>query len=422
MNTFAVIVHTSMGDLPGYVRDGGVALYGDGTKAYNTQEFSWIVRVFHKLVDSPTEQVPHVLERDGTCVYLAVAHTTWGDIPGRAYNATAWFSHGGCEHTTTKFSFLEFPTWTLVKQDVKLPPPSALFLGDYYPVIVHTHHGDMIGKAKSGVAWFTYDGWDHSCTKFSWIVHGVALKPAKSSSTTTVNRDKLQNLVTSKVTNIPLTILSSTSDITPTTYQGPAPGSVLVKTEPLKVTPLTQVPGRPHQMVKEEILVEHFSDDTIKTTITTILVSQAVVSTQSTGVLRREELWRGDQSPTKFFPRESVELVIVAGEVTVAVQLNHLWAGAVIFRSLRDLATWMNGVLFVRSWVSLSKKFSSFVPGGSTNNIFGITGASAKSELSAVQDTSNSHVGGCWDWVVCYWLGAFVGLEVEWVGSVGVKG
>eukprot|EP01126_Amoeba_proteus_P035356 TRINITY_DN3564_c0_g1_i2.p1 TRINITY_DN3564_c0_g1~~TRINITY_DN3564_c0_g1_i2.p1 ORF type:complete len:395 (-),score=113.44 TRINITY_DN3564_c0_g1_i2:120-1304(-) len=271
---FAVVVHTSMGDLPGYVkRDDGVAWYGDGKNSHSTTEFSWIVRVFHKLVNNPSNQVPHIFEKDGSLVYLAVAHTTWGDIPCKVQDKTARFSHGAGEHTTTNFSYLEFPTWTLVRHVVKLPPPSALCLDDCHPVIVHTQHGDMIGKVKAGVAWYTYDGWDHTSTKFSWIVHAVALKLTTQLSTTTVKQDKPQTRVTETIKHTPLTILSSTSAITPATIIGPDSSAVVTKTEPVKVLPEQQVPGRPHQVIGEEIFVEHFSDGTIKTTITSTLVT-----------------------------------------------------------------------------------------------------------------------------------------------------
>jgi len=135
----------------------------------------------HK-TQAPPPFVPQGFQNDGAGpVYLAVAHTQWGDIPGKALPGTCWFPYGGTEHATNNFSFVEVQNSVFIKSP-HAPPATAVIAGfqndgagPLYAVIAHTQWGNIPGKGKPGTAWFAYGGKEHSTADFSWIAQTFSL-------------------------------------------------------------------------------------------------------------------------------------------------------------------------------------------------------------------------------------------------------
>eukprot|EP01126_Amoeba_proteus_P063975 TRINITY_DN8895_c0_g1_i3.p1 TRINITY_DN8895_c0_g1~~TRINITY_DN8895_c0_g1_i3.p1 ORF type:complete len:271 (+),score=34.15 TRINITY_DN8895_c0_g1_i3:97-909(+) len=137
----------------------------------------------HRLIktNQPGHHVPHGHQHDVGKVYVAVAHTQWGDIPAKAQGGTAWFSYNGGEHTTNNFSYVELAHYHLHRYSPHNPPSSAIITGHQtdcgplYAVIAHTQWGDIPAKAKPGTAWFPYGGREHTTSDFSWITQTFSL-------------------------------------------------------------------------------------------------------------------------------------------------------------------------------------------------------------------------------------------------------
>eukprot|EP01126_Amoeba_proteus_P058558 TRINITY_DN7570_c0_g1_i14.p2 TRINITY_DN7570_c0_g1~~TRINITY_DN7570_c0_g1_i14.p2 ORF type:complete len:134 (+),score=21.48 TRINITY_DN7570_c0_g1_i14:69-470(+) len=131
----------------------------------------------HRLVrtNQPGPNVPRGHQHDAGPVWVAVAHTQWGDIPAKAIGGTAWFPYAGVEHSTNNFSYVELPHHRLHRHSQ--PPAGAIITGrqndcgPLYGVIVHTQFGDIPGKAKPGTAWYAYGGKEQSSSDFSYITH-----------------------------------------------------------------------------------------------------------------------------------------------------------------------------------------------------------------------------------------------------------
>jgi len=122
-------------------------------------------------------------------VWMVVAHTAHGDIPGKAIGHNCWYAYGGAEHTTSEFSFLKAKDSTLVKNAGGHPPCGALAIGHQtdgagtlWGVIAHTGHGNIPGKAIGNTCWYPYGGAEHTTSDFSWVVKSWKLRHVNTKS------------------------------------------------------------------------------------------------------------------------------------------------------------------------------------------------------------------------------------------------
>ena len=133
------------------------------------------------IIRSPT--VPsgavQVFQNDGAgAVYAAIAHTQWGDIPGKAQGNNCWFPYGGEEKCTNDFSWVVGSGFRLVR-GLRFVPSDALPLGlqndgagPLWVAVAHTQWGDIPGKTdvQGNDCWFPYGGKEHCTNNFSWVV------------------------------------------------------------------------------------------------------------------------------------------------------------------------------------------------------------------------------------------------------------
>jgi len=115
----------------------------------------------------------HQNDANGT-VYVAIAHTPQGEIPGKAKDGNCWYPFGGKEIQTRNFSWLNAPGARLVQSPTQ--PANAIQagfqnngFGSICPVIAHTPQGNIPGKAKGNTCWYPYGGQEHTTSNFSWI-------------------------------------------------------------------------------------------------------------------------------------------------------------------------------------------------------------------------------------------------------------
>ncbi|EFC36690.1 predicted protein [Naegleria gruberi] len=125
--------------------------------------------------------VPHNaitgFQNDGAgVVYVAVAHSQWGNIPGKANaSGTAWFPYGGQEQVTNNFSYVV--NGTTYKHSGDSPAQSVATgyqndgAGTLWSAIAHTSHGDIPGKAKGNTCWYPYGGKEETTQNFSYVFH-----------------------------------------------------------------------------------------------------------------------------------------------------------------------------------------------------------------------------------------------------------
>jgi len=107
----------------------------------------------------------------------ALAHTPYGDIPGKAKDGTCWYPYGGKEHTTTTFSWLVLPGGSHLDQaHGNFIPQKAIPGGQqtegggtHYFAVAVTPHGNIPGKAKVGTCWYSYGGKEHTSSNFLWV-------------------------------------------------------------------------------------------------------------------------------------------------------------------------------------------------------------------------------------------------------------
>jgi len=155
----------------------GILMGGEHT----TNEFSWVVVKPFELVRCPNS-IPNTaiacgFQNDGAGkLWMAVAHTEHGDIPGKGKDGTCWFPYGGRELTTNNFSWVCSKGWSLVRS-TGFPPQNAIPCGNQndgagvlYAAVAHTQYGDIPGKAKGNECWYPYGGGEHTTGDFSWVV------------------------------------------------------------------------------------------------------------------------------------------------------------------------------------------------------------------------------------------------------------
>jgi len=116
-------------------------------------------------------------QNDGAgALFAAVAHTQWGEIPGKAKGGDCWFAYGGKEHQTNNFSYVVSQGgFQLVKSG--FPPQGALQCGfqndgagALFAAVAHTQWGEIPGKAKGAECWFSYGGVENPTNNFSYVV------------------------------------------------------------------------------------------------------------------------------------------------------------------------------------------------------------------------------------------------------------
>ena len=111
-------------------------------------------------------------------MWVAIANTEWGTIPGKANkDGTCWYPYNNTEHRTShEFAYVTSirPT-KLVKSYT--PPPLAILsgyqndgAGYFYAAVADTDSGTIPGKARNGVCWYPYGGGEHKTINFSYVV------------------------------------------------------------------------------------------------------------------------------------------------------------------------------------------------------------------------------------------------------------
>jgi len=107
---WCVVAHTNQGDIPGKGKD-DTCWYPYGGKEESTKNFSWVV-VAHgwELVNGdapPQNGLPVGYQNDGAgTLWAAVAHTSYGNIPGKAKDNSCWYSYDGKEEISNDFSWV----------------------------------------------------------------------------------------------------------------------------------------------------------------------------------------------------------------------------------------------------------------------------------------------------------------------------
>jgi len=180
---WSAVAHTNWGDIPGKAK-GGECWFSYGGKEHATNNFSYVVGRNFRLQKSnvpPPGSLQTGFQNDGAgALWSAVAHSNWGDIPGKAKGGECWFPYGGQEHSSNNFSYV-VSSWDLIKGGFVPQGGVKGFqndgAGDVWCVIAHTNWGDIPGKAKGNECWFPYGGKEHSTNNFSWVVcHGYRLE------------------------------------------------------------------------------------------------------------------------------------------------------------------------------------------------------------------------------------------------------
>ena len=112
-------------------------------------------------------------------LYLGVANSQWGTIPGKAKDGTCWYPYGGREYETSDFSWpcADPDTYFLYANDGYGPPIYGLKAGEQtdgtgelYAAVAITDEGQIPGKANENTCWYSYGGEEHYTSKFYWVV------------------------------------------------------------------------------------------------------------------------------------------------------------------------------------------------------------------------------------------------------------
>jgi len=176
---YSVIAHTAQGDIPAKAI-GNACWYPYGGKEHTTNDFSYIVggHGFQKNHGGPPPNacpLGHQNDAAGT-VYVALAHTAQGNIPGKALGNTCWYPYAGNEHTTSDFSWIINP----LTHYNQLNSPAGLYgmphghqndgAGDVWVAVANSQWGTIPGKAIGNTCWYCYGGKEYTTNDFSWVV------------------------------------------------------------------------------------------------------------------------------------------------------------------------------------------------------------------------------------------------------------
>jgi len=103
---WCAISHSQYGKIPGKAQ-GKRCWFSWGGKEHITDKFEWIGNA--KLVKNnipPPMSARVGNQHDSGYYYAVIAHTEWGDIPGKAKENCCWFPYGGEERNTNNFSWV----------------------------------------------------------------------------------------------------------------------------------------------------------------------------------------------------------------------------------------------------------------------------------------------------------------------------
>jgi hypothetical protein len=176
---YAAVAHTNWGDIPGKAQNNN-CWYSYGGKEHSTNQFSWVTTNHWSTQRGGKNPPPGALktgfQNDGAGdLWSVIAHTNWGDIPGKGKNGTCWFPYGGNENTSNNFSWVVIKPFELIRAPYSLPNTSIACgfqsdgVGKLWLAVAHTEFGDIPGKAKDGTCWFPYGGTERTTNNFSWV-------------------------------------------------------------------------------------------------------------------------------------------------------------------------------------------------------------------------------------------------------------
>jgi hypothetical protein len=213
---FCAVAHSQYGDIPGKAQ-GTTCWFPYGGKEELTSNFSWLHVTSSQLLRQsypPPNAIPSGRQNDASgTVYSAIAHSQWGDIPGKAAGSDCWFPYGGKEHNTKNFSWvctpltaqptpISIPTSILNPMPTPIPgfgvpgfsvsvntpkwrlerDPNATNgghlvrafqtdgYGEIFAAVAHSQHGNVPGKARGNECWYPYGGAEHRCSNFSYVI------------------------------------------------------------------------------------------------------------------------------------------------------------------------------------------------------------------------------------------------------------
>ena len=180
---WCVVAHTQWGNIPGKANGNSSCWYPYGGKEYRTNDFSWIVTNSTLVKVKNTDTMPAGALRLGYQIdgqgllYVAVAKTEHGEVPGKAKNGTCWYPFGGKEHRTTEFSWvIRACSHALEEIPTDVPMVDVMTAGfqndkDGYLCIAlaNTTWGSIPGRATEKTCWFAHGGNEKNTTDFKWL-------------------------------------------------------------------------------------------------------------------------------------------------------------------------------------------------------------------------------------------------------------
>ncbi|XP_074646735.1 uncharacterized protein LOC141902760 [Tubulanus polymorphus] len=124
-----------------------------------------------------TSAVTLAYQNDAGPLYLAVADTNIGRIPGKAMKGTCWYSINGKEEETAAFWWIcASSQLKLYRGDFPRGPLASGYQHDgsglYYSVVADTSYGTIPGKicASSRLCSYPYGGKEHTTDNFSYVI------------------------------------------------------------------------------------------------------------------------------------------------------------------------------------------------------------------------------------------------------------
>lgn len=185
---YAALAISEYGTVPGKAKD-GTCWYPHGGKEIETSQFYWVTAssdssanvTFNPNHGSPPSDAMKLgYQYDGAGhLYIGVANTKWGTIPGKAKDGTCWYPYGGEEYETSDFSWPSAApdTYFLYANDGYGPPVYGFKAGEQtdgagelYAAVAITDEGQIPGKAKGNTCWYSYGGKEYYTSKFYWVV------------------------------------------------------------------------------------------------------------------------------------------------------------------------------------------------------------------------------------------------------------
>jgi len=177
-DVFLALAHTQHGDIPAKAK-GNQCWYPYGGAEHTTNDFSWIVSPLcsngHLTSPQGLWGMPHGHQNDGAGdVWVAIAHTQWGDIPGKALGNTCWYCYGGAEYTAENFSWVVGHAHLVHCNQYPNPVHPALGrqneCGSVWPAIANSQWGTIPGKAIGTTCWYPYGGKEYTTNDFHYVV------------------------------------------------------------------------------------------------------------------------------------------------------------------------------------------------------------------------------------------------------------